>query len=406
MDHKSEDMDTLNIYPIDVLSWDEAYAKADKLVSQLTLDQIVSISQGKGLLLGKCTGVSGSTTDPDLPGLCLSDGPLGVRASPYASVFPAGINAAASFDKEAIHQRGLDMGAEFRGKGANVQLGPAMNIARVPNAGRNWEGSEELIECRNKIAAAKHFITNDQETNRMLHSTEVDDRTLHEIYLWPFARSVEAGAGTIMCSYNKINGTYACENDHTLNQILKGELGFRGFVQVTGWPPIPPRKQPGGFLYFGSALKRAVKHGHVDIKRVEDMTRRIVATWYKLVLLRNQKNTLPIQPSVVKTIAVIGEDAQRDPNRKNNTSCSPLSKYDDGTLIQGGGSGSSNIPYVIAKSSIQVTSHLKNGQVDKAASIAKDADVAIVFAHKYAAESSDLSNLDLDDDANKLVRHS
>lgn len=62
------------------------------------------------------------------------------------------------------------------------------------------------------------------------HSTQVDDRTLHEIYLWPFARSVEAGVGTIMCSYNKINGTYACEDDHTLNQILKGELGFRGFV--------------------------------------------------------------------------------------------------------------------------------------------------------------------------------
>lgn len=105
---------------------------------------MVSISQGKGLFLGKCTGVSGGTTDPDFSGLCLSDGPLGVRASPYASAFPAGINAAASFDKEAIHRRGLDMGAEFRRKGANVQLGPAMNIARVPDAGRNWEGFGEV----------------------------------------------------------------------------------------------------------------------------------------------------------------------------------------------------------------------------------------------------------------------
>lgn len=148
----------MSVNSIDVLSWDEAYAKADKLVSQLTLDQFVSISQGKGLLLGKCTGVSGSTTDPDLPGLCLSDGPLGVRASPYASVFPAGINAAASFDKEAIHQRGLDMGAEFRGKGANVQLGPAMNIARVPNAGRNWEGFEEV--CIGKRHLCSVEVTN------------------------------------------------------------------------------------------------------------------------------------------------------------------------------------------------------------------------------------------------------
>lgn len=130
--------------PIEPLSWDEAHVKAEELVKQMSLEQIASITKGSGLFTGQCVGNAGGTTHPDFPSLCLADGPLGVRGSPFSSAFAAGITAAASFDKDAIRQRGIDMGAEFRGKGANVQLGPSMNIARNARAGRNWEAFGEV----------------------------------------------------------------------------------------------------------------------------------------------------------------------------------------------------------------------------------------------------------------------
>ena len=129
---------------VDLLSWNEAYEKADKLINEMTLDQIADITTGNGLFRGPCTGITTETTNPDFPALCLADGPLGVRGTPFASAFPAGMTIAASFDKEIMRQRGEAMGAEFRGKGAHVQLGPAMNIARVAKSGRNWEGFGEV----------------------------------------------------------------------------------------------------------------------------------------------------------------------------------------------------------------------------------------------------------------------
>ncbi|KAI9258827.1 glycoside hydrolase superfamily [Phascolomyces articulosus] len=468
---------TTLVSSIDLLSWDEAYVKADKLVNEMTLDQLADITTGRGLFIGKCTGTTTATTNPDFPALCLADGPLGVRGTPFASAFPAGITIAASFDKDALRERGQDMGAEFRGKGAHVQLGPAMNIARVAKAGRNWEGFGEDpflsgvaaaetitgIQSQGVIAAAKHYIVNEQETNRMTHSVTIDDRTLHEIYLWPFARSIEAGVGTVMCSYNKINGTYACENDRVLNQILKDELDFKGWVHSDWLATHSTTKavnngldmtMPGGWVYFGGALKNAVKNSKIEITRAKDMVRRIVAAWYKMrqdegfpsikmntnnglqdpgidvqadhakrirqhgaasvVLLRNKNNILPITAaSGIKKIAIFGDDAGLS-RQGNNTSCSVVSKCDKGTLIQGGGSGASNVPYIVSplegitnrakELSIEVVSSISDGKIAKATSIAKTADVTFVFAKKYSAEMSDHSNLKADNNVDKLIQ--
>ncbi|KAI8149937.1 glycoside hydrolase superfamily [Fennellomyces sp. T-0311] len=469
---------TTAISAVDLLSWDEAYVKADKLVDQMTLNQMIKLSKGRGLFIGPCTGTTYSITNPDFPALCLADGPLGVRGTPFASAFPAGITIAASWDKEALLERGQDMGAEFRAKGAHVQLGPGMNIARVAKSGRNWEGFGEDpylsgvaaaktitgIQSQGVIAAAKHFIGNEQEGNRMLIDVTIDDRTLHEVYLWPFARSVEAGVGTIMCSYNKLNGTYACENDHVLNGVLKDELNFRGFVH-SDWIATHSTVKaanngldmtmPGGWVYFGSFLKTAVKNGNVEIERVKDMTRRIVAAWYKMrqdenypsikmhtnlpnikdpgldvqgnhavgirkhgaasvVLLRNKDNVLPItEESGFTKIAVFGSDAGLDTSRKNNTSCGVISQCNKGTLIQGGGSGGSNIPYIISpldgitnrasKLSIKVVSSLSDSKRAEAVKIAQTVDVAFVFAKVYPTEGEDLKALKVDDNVDKLI---
>lgn len=153
------------------------------------------------------------------------------------------------------------------------------------------------IQSEGVIATAKHYLLNDQELNRNTGSSDADERTLHEIYLWPYARSVEAGVASVMCSYNLVNGTYACENDHILNTLLKEELGFKGFVQ-SDWGATHSTvasvnggldmTMPGditlgsGGSYFGANLTKAVNDDKVKEDRVTDMAMRIVASWYKL----------------------------------------------------------------------------------------------------------------------------
>lgn len=157
-----------------------------------------------------------------------------------------------TWDRRLIHERGAAYGEEARGKGVHVVLGPVMGpLGRLPAAGRNWEGfsadpylmgvaSAETIkgiQSRGVIATAKHFIGNEQEHFRMgvdAISSNIDDRTMHELYLWPFADSVHAGVGSVMCSYNKVNNSAACENSKLMNGLLKDELGFQGFV-VSDW---------------------------------------------------------------------------------------------------------------------------------------------------------------------------
>lgn len=145
------------------------------------------------------------------------------------------------------------MGDEFYRKGANIQLGPGLNLARVPLNGRNFEylsGEDPYlgytlaqplikgIQSQGVIANAKHWVENNQETDRSTVSANVDERTRHELYYLPFYGAVEAGVGSFMCSYNKINDVWACENPETLNTDLKGHLGFNGFVMSDWYPAL------------------------------------------------------------------------------------------------------------------------------------------------------------------------
>lgn len=254
------------------------------------------------------------------PSLCLQDGPLGLRFAQNITAFPAGITTGATWNRELMRMRGLALGQEARLKGVNIVLGPSMGpIGLMPAGGRNWEafGSDPVlqgvaaaetirgIQETGVMATAKHFIGNEQEHFRQSFewgiptalSSNIDDRALHEVFAWPFAESVRADVASIMCSYQMVNNTYACENSKLINGILKDELGFQGFVQ-SDW--LAQRSgvhsaiggldmsMPGDGLHWadgvplwGSELTRAALNTSVPMKRLNDMVTRIVAAWYQ-----------------------------------------------------------------------------------------------------------------------------
>ncbi|EMC94844.1 glycoside hydrolase family 3 protein [Baudoinia panamericana UAMH 10762] len=304
-----------------VEAWRQSYERAAALVSQMTLVEKVNITTGTGWSMGMCVGNTGPVDRLDFPSLCLQDGPLGLRFMDNATAFPAGITVGATWNKDLMYERGRAHGFEARLKGINVILGPAMGpFGRLPAGGRNWEGfgadpvlqgiaaarTIQGIQAEGVIATAKHYVANEQEHFRQSWewgtpnaiSSNIDDRTMHEIYAWPFAESVRAGVASVMCSYNQINNSYACQNSKLLNGVLKDELGFQGFVQ-SDW--LAQRSgvaaalagldmtMPGDGLFWqdgqslwGSELTKAVLNSSVPMDRLNDMVMRIVAAWYQL----------------------------------------------------------------------------------------------------------------------------
>ncbi|RXG41059.1 hypothetical protein VDGE_30739 [Verticillium dahliae] len=203
--------------------------------------------------------------------MCLVDSGNSVRGTDYVSAFPPGTHVGASWNKELAHRRAYHMGREAKIKGVSVLHGPSIGpIGRVVSAGRNWE--VEGIQENGVITSTKHFIAQEQETHRLSTrddgpfqeaiSSNVDDRTMHELYLWPFYDAVKAGTANIMCSYNRLNNSYVCKNSKSQNGLLKEELGFQADS-------------------FDSAVE-----GHV--------------------LVKNEKNALPLRSENMKLISLFG----------------------------------------------------------------------------------------------------
>lgn len=283
----------------------------------------MNLTTGVGWEGEQCVGNTGSIPRLGFPSLCMQDSPLGVRFADYVSAFPAGINVAATWDRGLAYARGVAMAEEHRTKGVDVQLGPVCGpLGRAPEGGRNWEGfapdpyltgqligpTIEGIQSTGVIACTKHYILNEQEHFRQAPeaqgygynvtesvSSNVDDKTLHELYLWPFADAVRAGTGSIMCSYNQVNNSYGCSNSYTLNYLLKNELDFQGFV-MSDWQAQHSgvsdalagldMTMPGDTLfltgqsYWGTNLTIAVLNGTLPQYRLDDMAVRIMAAYY------------------------------------------------------------------------------------------------------------------------------
>ena len=204
-------------------------------------------------------------TAPGIPQFKTTDGPNGARgawgnmASPSVAT-PVGIALGATWNPEIVEKVGNVLADELEAKDAHILLAPTVNIHRTPIAGRNFECYSEDpflsgmlasayikgIQDKGRGACIKHFVANDQEYERFSMSSEVDERTLREIYLEPFRIAIRnSNPWAVMSSYNRVNGTYACENDHTLNDILKGEWNFDGIV-MSDWFGTYDEAGPGG----------------------------------------------------------------------------------------------------------------------------------------------------------------
>jgi beta-glucosidase len=302
-------------------SWAASYEKAAKLVSKMTLAEKVNITTGTGWQMGLAVGTNGPAVHVGFPQLQLQDGPLGIRFADNITAFPAGITVGATWNRQLMYARGKAHAIEARQKGINVLLGPCVGpLGRAPAGGRNWEGfgadpylqgvagAETIrgIQSEGVMATIKHYVGNEQEHFRQpwewgtphAISSNIDDRTLHELYVWPFADAVKAGVAAVMCSYNMVNNSYACANSKLLNGVLKDELGFQGFV-MSDWlaqrsgvssalagldmtMPGDGLKWANGQSLWGPELSRAVLNGSVPVERLNDMVTRIVAAWYQL----------------------------------------------------------------------------------------------------------------------------
>ncbi|ORY35747.1 glycoside hydrolase superfamily [Naematelia encephala] len=278
-------------------AWSLGLAKAISLVGNMTIEEKV----------GNSPSYSWAKVERDL-------GTSGPRYTDFVTQFPSAFTVAASFDRELIEERARRIGREFRGKGINVELGPVTGgpLGRSPYAGRNWEAfspdpylsstlsflSVRGMQESGLITCAKHYFLYEQEpvcygpiddqggrTGCVQVSAEVDDKTMRELYLPSFVETVRAGTGSIMCSYNKINGTQTCENDNALNKILKDELNFQGFDFGATHSTAPSAlagmdMELAQVVFYGKHLLKAVRKGDVPEKRLNEMAVRILTPYF------------------------------------------------------------------------------------------------------------------------------
>jgi beta-glucosidase len=436
--------------------------RADLVLKEMTLDEKIDLVHGNGMpgwgkprpnaYLGNGgAGFVLGVPRLGIPIIQMSDAAYGVRNSGdngrYSTALPSNIASAASWDVRAACEYGELIGRELRAQGYNMTLGGGVNITREPRNGRTFEymGEDPILagtlvgnrmkceQAQHVLGDIKHYAVNDQESGRNEVDSIISKRALREGDLLAFEIGIGiANPGAVMCSYNSVNGDFACENKYLLTEVLKKAWGFKGFV-VSDWAGTHSTvKASGAGLdneepfddFFGEKLKQAVQAGKVPAAELDDHVHRILRSEFacgiidnpvkkgvvdveggletsrrlaeqSTVLLRNNGGVLPLDRIKIHSIAIIGAHA-------------------DTSMISGGGSAQVDPPgRPGAKWQEHVwfpTSPLKavsakvpgaNVQFDSgantqaAAELAKKSDVAIVFAHQWTSEGMDLPNLSL-----------
>jgi beta-glucosidase len=449
------------------LSADE---RASLVLKELTLDEKIDLLHGQGMpgwgepkpnaYLGN--GGAGFVLGIDrlgIPFIQMSDAAYGVRSSAmngrYSTALPSNVGAAASWDTQAACDYGALIGRELRAQGYNMTLGGGVNLAREPRNGRTFEYQGEdpvlagtlvgnRIKCeqaQHVIGDIKHYAVNDQESGRNDVDSIISKRAMQESDLLAFHIGINVGdPQAVMCSYNAINGDYACENHYTLTDVLKKDWGFKGFV-LSDWGGTHStikastagldNEEPGENFY-GDSYKKAVQDGKISQAELNEHVHRVLRAEFaaglvdnpiekrvvdveggfetaqhieehSIVLLQNKNHLLPLDKNSLKTIAIIGDHA-------------------DMGMISGGGSaqvdppGAGNPPWlahiwfptsplktVIAKAPTAKVEFASNADISAAAALAKRSDVAIVYVQQWISEGMDLPNLSLPDNQDALI---
>ncbi|HYL62643.1 MAG TPA: glycoside hydrolase family 3 C-terminal domain-containing protein [Candidatus Methylomirabilis sp.] len=438
--------------------------RAEMVLKEMTLDEKITLLHGMGM-----PGWPREVQNPEpelgnggagfvlgvprlgIPIIQMSDAAYGVRSSAengrYSTALPANVGAAASWDTDAACQYGALIGRELRAQGFNMTLGGGVNVTREPRNGRTFEYLGEdpvlagtmvgnLMKCeqaQHVIGDIKHYAVNDQESGRNEVDSILSKRAMRESDLLAFEIGVGiAQPGAVMCSYNAVNGDFACENQYLLTDVLKKDWGFKGFV-VSDWGGTHSTvKASAAGLdneepldeFFGAKLKAATEAGKVSQAELDDHVRRVLRSEFacgiidhptqkavidvegdvemarkieeqSAVLLKNADGLLPLNKAAVKSIAVIGPHASEG-------------------MISGGGSAQVDAPgrpsagwmaQVWFPPSPALTLQAKfpgatvqfdsGANLASAAELAKKSDVAIVFAYQWMSEGMDLANLSL-----------
>ncbi len=402
-----------------------------------------------------------------IPDIQMSDAAYGVRASGengrYSTALPSDVAGAASWDTKAAYEYGALIGRELRAQGFSMSLGGGVNLTREPRNGRNFEymGEDPVLagtmvghvmkglQAQHVIGDIKHYAMNDQESGRNAVNVNVGERAMRETDLLAFEIGLRTGdVSAVMCAYNRVNGDYSCENKHLLTDVLKKDWKFPGFV-LSDWQGTHSTEKASaagldheepGEIFYGAAFKKAVESGKISKAELDDHVQRILRSMFasgvvddppqksvvdvqngfdvaqkiaeqSMVLLRNEGNLLPLDASKLKTIAVIGAHA-------------------DVGMISGGGSAQVDPPVGNAilppgkgqtrwlepmwfptapLKAIRAKAPHANVQYDagsdpaKAAALAQQADVAIVFAYCWESEGMDLESLTLPEHQDELI---
>ncbi|KQW45439.1 MULTISPECIES: beta-glucosidase [unclassified Roseateles] len=402
-----------------------------------------------------------------IPAQYQADASIGVR-NPYLerTSLPSSLATAASWDPRVTEAGGKMIGLEARLSGFNVMLAGGINLAREPLNGRNFEytGEDPLlaaemgaglirgVQSNNIISTVKHYLINAQETGRTLVSAQISEPALRMSDALAFELAIEKSSpGSVMCSYNRINDVYACQNDKWQNQVLKRDWGYKGYV-MSDWGAVHSTvqdangglDQQSGFPfdkvpYFAKPLRDAVDDGSVPLARIDDMARRILwamfdkgvvdhpvktgpidyaahaqvsqaAAEQSLVLLKNDAGVLPLSPTAApKRVAIIGSYADKAVLAGGGSAVvTPIG----GNAVPGLGPGGwltqvwqPSSPMKALQKQLPATQFAFDAgtHVDAAAKAAAAADVAIVFVHQWTAESLDAPSLSLDGNQDAIV---
>jgi beta-glucosidase len=453
--------------------------RAELVLKELTLEEKIALLHGNGMahvpnwqmpLTPLANGGAGYVEGIKRLGIApivISDAAYGVRDSGangrYSTAVPSNLGAASSWDPQSACEYGALIGRELRAQGFNMTLGGGVNLAREPRGGRTFEYAGEdpllagtlvgnMMKCEQEqhvVGDIKHYVMNDQETGRSVVNSVISKQAMQESDLLAFHIAISiANPAAVMCSYNRINGDFGCENSYTLRDVLKNDWGFKGFI-ISDWDGTHSTEKASAAgldqeepmaNFFGSKLKEAVAAGRVPMSEIDDHARRVLYAEFlsgivddppeksvvdiekglevarrteekSIVLLKNSQSELPIDSSKVKSIAIIGGHA-------------------DVAMISGGGSAQVDPPGGNAimppgKGATHWQDHIwfptsplralrakmpttkidfdSGIDVQSAVRLAKSSDLAIVFAYQWESEDMDLPNLSLPDNQNALI---